>query len=283
LLISNVIDEIAKRGYRRVGLLGPERMGHGLVEAIQNVLAGKAEISDETEFVDSLIAVKSDEEMALLKENVGIQTAAFNKLLAEIKPGMRDIDAENLVRSETYALGGTGGYCNLGSAPMGKPCVFITGTPQRRMEKGDQVTILIETKGPDGYFSEMGRTLVLGRASDELHDASALATEAIANFRREIKVGGTFPEVIEAHNAFMAEHGLPREKRVLAHCQGYDVVQRALIREDETLPIAENMFFATHPTFATRTVFGWMCDNFVIDRSGASETLHTVPQKIFEV
>lgn len=282
-LIENVAREVARRNYRRVGLLGPERMGHGLVEAIEGVLCGKAEIVDETEFLDRAIAIKSDEEIALLKENVAIQTAAFKKLLAEVRPGMRDIDAENLVRSETYSLGGTGGLCSVGSAPLGQPAIFMSANSQRKIQKGDQLTLLLETKGPDGYYTEMGRTIVLGRASNELRDAAAIVTEAIANAQEKLRIGGTFAEVIKAHNAFMMQRGLAPERRVLAHGSGYDIVQRPLIREDEGMRVAKNMFFAIHPTFATRSVFAWMCDNFMIESTGASKTLHGVPQEILEV
>ena len=40
------------------------------------------------------------------------------------------------------------------------------------------MTFLIEVNGPGGYFTEVGRTIVLGKASQELKDNFATTVEA---------------------------------------------------------------------------------------------------------
>ncbi len=40
-------------------------------------------------------------------------------------------------------------------------------------------------------------------------------------------------EVYEAHNAFMRERGLGEERRLYSHSQGYDLVERPLVRHDD--------------------------------------------------
>ena len=68
-----------------------------------------------------------------------------------------------------------------------------------------------------------------------------------------------------------------------AHGQGYDLVERPLIRDDETMTVAENMNIAVHPSFSTPRAFAAICDNFLVARDGPHERLHRTPQKIFEI
>ncbi len=58
-------------------------------------------------------------------------------------------------------------------------------------------------------------------------------------------------DVAAAHDEFMTARGYGKEKRLYAHGQGYDLVERPLIREDETMALAAGMNLAVHPGFET--------------------------------
>ncbi|MBW2028734.1 MAG: M24 family metallopeptidase [Deltaproteobacteria bacterium] len=77
--------------------------------------------------------------------------------------------------------------------------------------------------------------------------------------------------------------GWPEEKRLYAHGQGYDLVERPAIREDETMKIEANMNITVHPIAASERVFAWICDNYLVTEQGASECLHKTPKKVFEI
>jgi hypothetical protein len=51
------------------------------------------------------------------------------------------------------------------------------------------------------------------------------------------------------------KHGLPPELRLYAHGQGYDIVERPLIRRDETMAIETGMNLAVHPGYETASIF----------------------------
>ena len=63
---------------------------------------------------------------------------------------------------------------------------------------------------------------------------------------------------------------------------GYDVVERPLIRHDETLKVGRNMLFAVHPTYVTSTTYSWACDNYILTEDGC-ERIHQFPEKITEL
>ena len=98
-----------------------------------------------------------------------------------------------------------------------------------------------------------------------------------------IKPGADPKDLIAAHNDFLRSKGYPEERRLYAHGQGYDLVERPGIRADETMKLKANMNITVHPIAATPTVFAWVCDNYLITETGVSECLHRTPKKIFEL
>jgi Xaa-Pro aminopeptidase len=81
----------------------------------------------------------------------------------------------------------------------------------------------------------------------------------------------------------MTQRGLPPELRLYAHGQGYDMVERPLIRSDETMPIAANMNFAVHPGYETPSIFAVICDNYIVGENGPGECLHKTAKQVFEL
>jgi Xaa-Pro aminopeptidase len=81
----------------------------------------------------------------------------------------------------------------------------------------------------------------------------------------------------------MRGHGFPAELRLYCHGQGYDLVERPLVRADETMTLAAGMNLAVHPGYETDAIFAVICDNYLVEATGPSECLHKTEKKIFEV
>jgi len=243
-----------------------------------------AKLTDATDLVDNIKAIKSDEEIALIKRTAAIQDAAFAEALKGIKPGVRDFEIMALIQYTVQKLGSEQQLIMAGSAPLGTPCPMLKRHfMNREMREGDQFTVLIEVNGPGGFYTELGRTCVLGKTSDELLEACEIANEAQQVTLNLLQSGADPKDLLAANNAFLRRKGLPEEKRLYAHGQGYDLVERPAIRDDEPMKLRENMNITVHPIVATSTVFAWVCDNYLVTESGPSECLHKTSKKIFEV
>jgi Xaa-Pro aminopeptidase len=81
----------------------------------------------------------------------------------------------------------------------------------------------------------------------------------------------------------MRKRGLPPELRLYSHGQGYDMVERPLIRRDETMALAAGMNLAVHPGYETPEIFAVICDNYLIGADGPGACLHRTEKKIFEL
>lgn len=278
-----VSDVLSRRRYRRVGLIAAAGMPHGFVAHLEKTHSG-AEISDETDFIDRMKAVKSDEEIGLIKKAAQMQDMVFRKVLAHIKPGMRDLEVTALAQYEGQLLGSEQGIFLGMSAKVGQPAFFAQRHFQgRTLRPGDHMSLLIENNGAGGFYPEISRTIVLGKASQELIDGFEIVKEAQAHTLRKFKPGASCREIFLAHNEFMKQKGVPPESRVYSHSQGYDLIERPLIRADETMNLEKGMNMSVHPSYATSSMFPHICDNYVIAENGVSECLHKTPKKIFEL
>ena len=243
-----------------------------------------AKFTDATDLVDDIKAIKSDEEIELIKKTATLQDVAMEKAFKAVKPGKRDFEIMALAQHTVQTLGSEQQLIMAGSAPMGTPCPMLKRHfMQREMREGDQFTLMIEANGPGGFYAELGRTCVLGKASDELIEGCEIAKEAQQVTLDLLKPGADPKDIIAANNEFLRSKGFPEEKRLYAHGQGYDMVERPAVREDESMKLKANMNMTVHPITASKTVFAWMCDNYMITESGASECLHKTPKKVFEV
>jgi Xaa-Pro aminopeptidase len=124
---------------------------------------------------------------------------------------------------------------------------------------------------------------VLGKASNELIDGFESMKEAQAHTLRLLKPGASCADVARSHDEYMRARGLPAELRLYCHGQGYDLVERPLVRADETMAIEEHMNLAVHPGYETASIFAVICDNYFIEAGGPGACLHQTPKQIFEI
>ena len=275
--------EISKAGYRTVGLVCAAGMYHGVAQGVKDLAQG-AKFVDASDLVDAIKSVKSAEEIEMIKRTAAMQDEVMRRVQQHIKPGMKDFEVAAYAQYIGQMNGSEQGIFLCSSAPAGKPARFMPRAQQARtIRKGDTLTLLVENNGPGGMFTELSRSFVLGKPSQELVDALGVILEAQQNTLKLLKPGANCKDIIEAHNAFMRSRGMPEEKRVYCHGQGYDMVERPLIREDEPMKIVENMNIVVHPGVMNERVFMTNTDNYLIGPNGPGECIHRTAKKVLEV
>jgi Xaa-Pro aminopeptidase len=281
---SIVIEELRKRNYRTVGWLGRGAVPFRFVAQVEEALGGTTKFVDATEFVDIIKAVKSDEEQQLVRDAAKMQDEIFARVLQKIRPGMRDTEVTALAQYEGRLLGSEQGLFLGTSAPLGQRSDFVDRHLQGRvLQPADHFSLLIENNGPGGMYTEIARTVVFGKASNELIDGFEAMREAQTHTLSKIKPGVPCSEIAAAHDEFMRERKLPVERRLYCHGQGYDLVERPLIRWDETMAVEEGMNLAVHPGYESPSIFAVICDNYLVGKDGPGNCLHTTPKQIFEI
>jgi Xaa-Pro aminopeptidase len=267
----------------RVGLVGLAQMPFGLLDHVRRELSGVV-FEDAADLVDSVKAVKSAWERQAIARTAAMQVEVFEAALGAIVPGATEWDVSLAATLVARAHGSEHGPIMVGSAPAGTPAPFKPPRLQsRRLARGDRLTILVEPSGPDGMYAELGRTIVIGVADDALLAEHEVAVGAWRAGARTLQPGVRAAEAASAYNAHLRERGRPQERRVHCHGQGYDIVERPLVRADESMRLADGMLIALHPMYVHDGTAYWVCDNVLIGENGASAPLHGVEQKVFEL
>ena len=278
-----IVRELQAYGRARVGLLSAAQISLAAGERIKRDLP-QCTFVDADEFIDPIKALKSPYEQDLIRETARLQDSVMQTTLDAVEPGKRESDIIAVARRAAYELGSEAGVYMLGSGPLGSPTPLAPSHLQHRiLNEGDILTILIEVDGPGGLYTELGRTCVIGEASQELleeHEFAARAQQATVNLLRP---GALCSEVWREYNGLMRDSGRPEERRLHAHGQGHDLVERPLIRFDETMQVQPGMNFACHPYYEHLGVMWWLCDNWLIGPDGPTERLHAFPQRIVEL
>ncbi len=275
--------EIKRLGARRVGLVAPSAMYHGFGEHLRQALTD-CDIVDATDAVDRIKAIKSAEERGFIAQVAAMQDEIMARARDFIRPGLRDFEVAAYAQYVGQQLGSEQGIFLSSSAPPGEAANFRPRWMQgRTLERGDVYSLLVENNGAGGYYTEISRIFVLGRATAELRDAHAAVLEAQRYALTLLRPGAACADIYAQHNAWLRGRGMAEERRISIHGMGYDMVERPLIRHDETMRIEEHMAIVVHPGILNERMFVHNTELYLIEAGGPGACLHQTPREIFEL
>jgi len=280
------LTEKALEPYRNgtIGWVGLGTLPTSLTTGLMRGRCSNAKFVDATEIVDAVKCLKSDEELARIRDTAAVQDKAIEAALKAVAPGKRDIDIAAIAEFTARELGSEQGLFLVASYQPGHPTFWLDRHNQNRvLEKGDRFHILVETNGPGGFWTEINRPCVIGKATQQMKDDFAILMAAREFTLGTVKDGASCKDIWDAYNAFLKKNGKAEERRLYFHGQGYDLVERPLVRFDEPMRIAKNMNFALHPTFIGNGLLNAICDNFIINDKGVPERIHKFPDQLFEL
>jgi Xaa-Pro aminopeptidase len=240
-----------------------------------------AAFKDATDMVDTIKAIKSDEEISLIRETCELEDKLVDFLIPLVRPGVVDHQIRHEVVRKCAELGSLDTNVFAMSTPSGVALKMHAGP--RVLEKGDMFSILLETDSPSCFWGELSCSVCIGKAPQELLENFEIAKEAQKVAAETLKPGISTKTVWDATNAFLKSKGFAEELRINAHGQGYDMVERPGVVPQETMKIQPRMFFALHPEVKTPRALGWISSNFLLNENGKVELMHKSPQKIFVV
>jgi Xaa-Pro aminopeptidase len=277
-----VLDLLAPSKPQKIGFLGMGSIPAAAYECYRKGLP-------DTEFVDAadlfapIKAVKSKEELVLMRRAAEMHDKAVDLVRKTVRPGITANDVVEEVRHFLFLAGSDMLNMRAGSAPAGTICKY-NGPGGRKMENGDQFAMLIECSEPDGYFSEMMPTVCIGKVPPDLQKTFADVLEAQKVMLNMAKPGADPMEILRASDRFMKDRGYPAEGRLAGHSQGVDLVERpALSPLGETIKLQENMVISLHPTAHGKSAWGYPVNQSFLITADGPETMTKTPQQIFVV
>ena len=277
------VREIKARKYQRVGLVGLALISFSFGEYLKASLPG-VEFVNFSDDVDEIKAIKSDEEWVLIDKSIRIHEQLIDTVPALFRPGRMEYEIRADLEHLALELGcDCIGNLAVGSAPSGQMVRFTQHFfGNRRIEPGDNLSVMIEVSGPGGQYGELARTWCLGEPTSSLQWLFDVAKNCQIFLAERIVPGIRSSEINSLYNEYMKENGLPPNERYFGHGQGYDMMERPAFAARESMIIKENMYLAIHPELSKDNDFAICCDNFRVTREGALRLTRT-PREIFRV
>jgi Xaa-Pro aminopeptidase len=267
-----------------IGLVGLATLPVSMLDGLRKGRLSNAKFTDATDLVDQIKCVKSDEELSFIRRTAALQDAAIEAAFKAVRPGKREIEIAAVAEHVILDGGGEQALLLTCSHAPGAPLYWDHRHTQNRvLQAGDMFSLLVETNGPGGFYTEISRTAVLGKATQAMKDEFAFLLQARKFTLDRLKPGASCREIWDGYNGFLRQNGKPEENRLYCHGQGYDLVERPLVRKDEPMRIHKNMNFACHPTWISSGIFNTICDNFLVGETGVTGRIHKVAEQLFEL
>jgi Xaa-Pro aminopeptidase len=242
-------------------------------------------LEDGTALVDRLLIRKLPEEIAVLRRAAAIADDAYVAFRQAAKPGRRQYELVADIEAYLRSRGCPDNFMIIGSG--GKDVLGMTPPSERRIAPGDLVTTEL-TPALEGYFVQICRTLVVGRATEAQRRAFALFREALEAGIAAVRPGATAGDVARAENDVFRKYGLgeytsSKWTRVRGHGLGLFCDSKPHLLEEVDTPLVPGMALIVHPnTYHPEVGYLVLGDAVVVTETGA-EVLTRTARELFEV
>ena len=274
-------ERARERGWKRLGVYGldyvmPVRDYRALADR------GPELVAFDVEF-DHARAVKSDEELASVRDSIRINTEGFWLLLEEFAPGRTE--AELLAPCERYFVEQGCGRLTMDMVLVGEGGAaepeFRIASGERRIQPGDLVLPSLVIAGRGGHWVEVSRAI----ADGEPRDDAKLMLEAYEEYyeaaRSAMRPGASAHDVHRAVSRGFVDRGFALG-HVTGHSIGMTMIEFPKIGEGVETELAENMVFSMHPHAIAEDGRAclYMQDTWLVTAEGG-EPLAGLPMRIF--
>jgi Xaa-Pro aminopeptidase len=280
--IAKIVEELARRGARRIGVIGP------LNGPRWKALEAKFElVSLDADYI-KLRLVKSDEEIAWLRIGAALSDAGMAALVGGTRPGMTEHELGSMIERAFIGHGGTNVIHFIGSTPMATPdvCVPPQFTSRRKIEVGDFVFCELSAAWWD-YSGQVLRGFTVDAEPTPLYrDLHATAVAAFQSITKAIQPGVLPQSFIDA-SGVIEENGFTiYDDLVHGYGGGYlpPIVgsKSRPAGQMPTFPLQENMCLVVQPNVITHDFkAGVQVGELIRITATGFESLHRTPHGMF--
>jgi Xaa-Pro dipeptidase len=242
-------------------------------------------LEDGTALVDRLLMHKLPAEIAVLRRAAALADDAYGAFRQAARPGRRQYELVADIEAYLRSRGCPDNFMIIGSG--GKDVLGMTPPSERRIATGDLVTTEL-TPALEGYFVQICRTLVAGKADDAQRRAFDVFREALEAGIAAVRPGATAGDVARAENDVFRKYGLgeytsSKWTRVRGHGLGLFCDSKPHLLEDVDTPLVPGMALIVHPnTYHPEVGYLVLGDAVVVTETGA-DVLTRTPRELFEV
>ena len=225
-----------------------------------------------------LRVIKSEAEIATMREAGRITEAAFADVIAKLKFGMTELDVVTEVDYQMRRHGSLGPTFTTSLYNSGPNHPMLMGQRlaswKRRLEP--PVSVLFDFGAShEGLCYDFGRTVCFGAPSAEQVRVHRLIMDSQAAGIAALKAGAATCEQVDAVARRVIEDGGygPCFRHRLGHAIGWDVHEPPFLTAGDQTPLREGMLFTIEPSIFQATGCSARVEDVIVARPGGGEKL----------
>ncbi len=215
----------------------------------------EAEIVNAGDVMVELRSVKSENELACLREGYRIAELASQEVIKEIRPGMTELQMVGVAQRVIYENGAE--YEGLPMYVFSEASTrhAISRSSYRKFEKGDIVQLNLSAK-IDGYSAAIGYPVVLGKLEGKRRDIVLFGREAHFWTQQQVKAGVPAADIAKKFYQYYVDNGF-KDNFVYGplHGTGLIEVEAPWVETSSNYLLKPNMTFQID-TFISTDTFG---------------------------
>jgi Xaa-Pro dipeptidase len=238
-------DRAAGRGWKRVGVYGLNFVM--AVRDYRELAQASFELVPFDQEFDMARAVKSDEELAEVRDAMDIIVDGFWALVAAYQPGKTEAEIMAPAVERFFARGAGPRMMNiLLSGENGEADAYFKVPGHRKVAANDLLLYSLEITGAGGYWVEFSRALLQGKPSTITQKMADAYPHAMESARKLMRAGELCSTVHRTVADTFAQYGFS-----LGHLSGHSIgttmIEYPAIGAKSDIPLEENMIFSLHP------------------------------------
>ena len=232
----------------------------------------KAEIVDAGHIMVELRRIKSENELACLREGYRIANIATEEVIKAIRPGMTELQMVGVAQRAVYENGAE--YEGLPMYVFSEASTrhAISRSSYREFQKGDIVQLNLSAK-IDGYSAAIGYPICLGKLEGQRRDIVQFCRDAHAWSEQQVKAGVYAADIAKGFYKYFVDHGY--EKNYVygpLHGTGIIEVEAPWCETSSDYFLQENMTYQVD-TYISADTFGTRWEKGIAVREGGFEML----------
>ena len=232
----------------------------------------EAEIVDAGKVMVELRRIKSENELACLREGYRIADLATQQVMKEIHPGMTELQAVGIAQRVVYENGAE--YEGLPMYVFSEASTrhAISRSSYREFSKGDIVQLNLSAK-IDGYSAAIGYPICLGKLEGQRRDIVQFCREAHAWTEKQVKAGVWAADIAKNFYKYFVDNGY--EKNFVygpLHGTGIIEVEAPWCETSSEYYLEPNMTYQVD-TYISSDTFGVRWEKGIAVKEGGYEVL----------
>ncbi len=232
----------------------------------------KAEIIDAGKIMVELRRIKSENELACLREGYRIADLATQQVMKEIRPGMTELQMVGVAQRVVYENGAE--YEGLPMYVFSEASTrhAISRSSYREFQKGDIVQLNLSAK-IDGYSAAIGYPICLGKLEGRRREVVQFCREAHRWSEKQVKAGVAASDIAKGFYKYFVDNGYG-ENYVYGplHGTGIIEVEAPWCETSSTYNLMPNMTFQVD-TYISGDTFGVRWEKGIVVKEGGYEIL----------